>query len=184
MKRKYADRRDWQRILQKTYRQMSVDEEGFQGTISVVRLEKIREPLYVQYGEDRICIVDQGYMWLQHISETAHYAMTTMFNERMQPVQWYFDIARGVGMTEEGVPCFDDLYLDVIVLPGKEPILLDEDELEEALRLKEILPEDYRLARREAAQLMNRIREGGHPWIARCGNDLRRLLDGMEAGPR
>ena len=41
-------------------------------------------------------------------------------------------------VTDQGVPWFDDLYLDVVVVKNGEVFLLDEDELEDALGRNDI----------------------------------------------
>lgn len=46
--------------------------------------------------------------------------MTTVINEKGEVVQWYFDITLANALTKEGVPYFDDLFLDVVVLPNKD----------------------------------------------------------------
>ena len=52
----------------------------------------------------------------------------------------------------------DDLYLDVVVNPEGEIILLDEDELKEALDRLEISKEDYNMAYNEDNMLMNKLK--------------------------
>ena len=54
-----------------------------------------------------------------------------MFNEKVTIIQWYIDICIQNGV-ENGRPFWDDLYLDLIVLPYGEMIQKDADELEEA----------------------------------------------------
>ena len=80
-----------------------------------------------------------------------------MFNNNKEIVQWYFDITKQHGVDNRGIPFFDDLYLDVIVLPSSEILLLDEDELKEALDKKEIIKDEYDLAYREAKMLMEGV---------------------------
>jgi predicted RNA-binding protein associated with RNAse of E/G family len=80
-----------------------------------------------------------------------------MFNENLEIVQWYFDIIKSSGLDERGIPYFDDLYLDVVALPPDDILLLDEDELEEALQCKDITKEDYDLAYEEAEQIISDI---------------------------
>lgn len=55
------------------------------------------------------------------------------------------------------MPFFDDLYLDVVVLPTSEIILLDELELEEALKVKDITQSEYDLAYKMANDIINGI---------------------------
>lgn len=46
-----------------------------------------------------------------------------MYDEKNEIVEWYFDIARKIGK-ENGIPYEEDLYLDVVVTPTGEIILL------------------------------------------------------------
>jgi len=80
-----------------------------------------------------------------------------MFNNNKEIVQWYFDITKQHGVDNRGIPFFDDLYLDVIVLPSSEILLLDEDELKEALDKEELIKDEYYLAYREAKILTGGI---------------------------
>ncbi|MFF2755134.1 DUF402 domain-containing protein [Psychrobacillus sp. NPDC058041] len=132
LKRRYGDRTDWKRIIKREYVQTYVEKEEFIGTISLLKLTQVTEPLFVQYGEKRLCIVDDGYTWMQHFPTDKNYSLTTMFDENGEIVQWYIDICYQIGI-EKDVPWWDDLFLDVVVLPSGEIIVLDEDELEDAL---------------------------------------------------
>lgn len=84
--------------------------------------------------------------------------LTAIYDENSQIVEWYFDIARKIGK-ENDVPYEDDLYLDVVVTPTGEIILLDEDELQGAYNRLEVNKEEYDMAYNEANQLMKKIRE-------------------------
>ena len=72
-----------------------------------------------------------------------------MYNQNKEIIEWYFDISKEIG-SENGVSYEDDLYLDVVVNPDGEIILLDEGELKEALDRLEISKEDYDMAYNEA----------------------------------
>lgn len=50
------------------------------------------------------------------------------------------------GVDVDGVPYFDDLYLDLVVYPDGTIIVDDMDELEEALSEKDITQEQFNLA--------------------------------------
>lgn len=50
------------------------------------------------------------------------------------------------GVDVDGVPYFDDLYLDLVVYPDGTVIVDDMDELEEALLEKDITQEQFNLA--------------------------------------
>lgn len=158
MLRKYGNRSDWKRIIKREYAQTYVETKEFSGYITLLNLMEVTEPLWVQYGENRICIVDNNYMWLQHFPVGKNYSLTTMFDANEKIVQWYIDICYEVGI-ENGVPWMDDLILDVVVLPTGEIIRLDEDELEEALENGSIDQTMYDLAHYEAKRIISLIKK-------------------------
>ena len=61
-------------------------------------------------------------------------------------MQYYIDVAKEYEIDERGLPYFDDLYLDVVLLPNGEIYVLDEDELEDAYKIGDITKEEYELA--------------------------------------
>jgi predicted RNA-binding protein associated with RNAse of E/G family len=77
-----------------------------------------------------------------------------MFNEKQEIIQLYFDVCDGNMVSPSGIPYYDDLYLDVVLLSTGEVLLFDEDELEEALGNNDIAKEQYDLACFEAKKLI------------------------------
>lgn len=176
MKRKHSNRADWQRLIKKKFTLEYIRNDEFDGYVSIIEIEKVREPLVKYMCGKEICVVDDGYIWLQHVPINAHYALTTMYNTKKEIVQWYFDITKQNGIDEKGIPYFDDLYLDVVVLPSSEIILLDEDELEGALDKKDITIKDYELAYREAKIIMEGIAVDGERLKNFCDRYLELIL--------
>ena len=132
LKRKYGERSDWNRILERNYAQTFLDTNDFNGYITLLHTIRVSKPLFVNYGGKDICIVDDGYMWLQQFPSEKNHAVTTMFDQKGRIVQWYIDICLCNG-TNDGSPWMDDLFLDIILLPSGEIIEKDADELEDAL---------------------------------------------------
>ena len=132
LKRKYGDRSDWKRVLKREYAQSYVDSKVIKGYITLLHTVKVTEPLTVSYGGEKICIVDNGYMWLQQFPLDEHHSVTTMFDANGEIVQWYIDICLQNGI-ENDISWMDDLYLDIVVLPSGKVIVKDADELEDAL---------------------------------------------------
>ena len=58
--------------------------------------------------------------------DNGKYALTIMFDNHGKLIEWYFDIAKSVGI-ENGIPFEDDLYLDMAIMPDGKKIILDED---------------------------------------------------------
>lgn len=160
MKRKIADRPNTKRILQKRYAHTYLEDDTFKGDISILCMDKVREPLMIFYEQREICIIGEGHTWIQHFPTGAYHSMTTMIDKSDHIVQFYFDIAKDIGRTETGIPYMDDLYLDVVYMPNEKPLLLDEDELDDALDSKTITQNEYNIAHKEAEQIMQDLLRG------------------------
>lgn len=131
VKRKYGNRSEWKRVLDRKYAQAFLETKEFKGHITLLHIIKVAEPLFVRYEEKNICIVDDGYIWLQQFPLEKQHSVTTMFDNNGDIVQWYIDVCLVNGVDND-IPYLDDLYLDIILLPSGEVILKDADELEEA----------------------------------------------------
>ncbi|MEK5640878.1 hypothetical protein BK138_23800 [Paenibacillus rhizosphaerae] len=164
MKRKYADRQDWRRVLERDFACRPLRSEEFNGHVTLISIHQISEPLVVQMQNRDLCLADQGYVWMQQFPEGEHYAVTTMFNAELEIIQWYVDMTTRNGLSGEGIPYWDDLYLDLVVFPDGSDVIKDEDELSEALRSSAITEEDFVLAHRTLNGLLPQIHTGTH-WI-------------------
>jgi uncharacterized protein len=160
MKRKYADRSDWKRILEKEYRLVRCDLEHFQGWIAEFKMIRVREPLFVPNVGSSICIADAGFVWLHYLRDDARHVITVMYDSSGAIVQWYIDIVLEHGLDERGVPYFDDLYLDVVVSPDGRFEVQDADELEDALKAGAISREQFDLAWLETNRLVGLLERG------------------------
>ncbi|MFI8685760.1 DUF402 domain-containing protein [Rossellomorea sp. NPDC077527] len=175
LKRKYGNRADWKRVNQRKYAQTTLNTKEFHGYITLLNTMKVNEPLIARYGDKEICIVDNGYMWLQQFPVGKHHSVTTMFDANGEVVQWYIDICLENGV-EDDVPWMDDLYLDVVVLPSGEVYLLDEDELEQAYTKGMISDNLYDLAMNESREIMKQI-QNDEFMLLKLAPEHRRMLE-------
>lgn len=127
----------------------------FRGDIALIKFNKMYKPYIVE--NINLCMANDNYKWIEFYDYSKKYRLTAMYNDRNEIIEWYFDIARKIGK-ENGMPYEDDLYLDVVVTPAGEIILLDEDELKEALNRMEITNLEYENAYKEAEQLINKLK--------------------------
>jgi uncharacterized protein len=165
MKQKHANRPNWERIIEKRYFQEYICEDNYEGYISYLFLDSVKEPLIAEYGTKKICILDNGFTWMMLFPSNQLYSVTVMINEQDKVVQWYFDIIHSLEITPAGVPYINDLYLDLIVLPNGEMIVKDEDELN--LAFKEGLISDGRNTAKGELCRVNSDKQG-----ERCGEKL------------
>lgn len=184
LKRRTGDRADWKRVLERDYSQAYIETDGFQGYICLLKINKVREPLYATYGEQKLCIANDGNLWLQHIPSNEHYAVTTMFDAEGRIVQRYIDIIYRNGVDENGVPWVDDLFLDIVVLPTGELIHKDRDELDEAMHNGIIDERLYELAKQESAKLTSLIEGSSFALLALAEEHKTFLLPRLQPWPR
>lgn len=173
LKRKYGNRPNWQRVLKSDYRQIYHSDKDFKGYITLLNINEVREPLIVKNARNEVCIVNNGYSWLQHFPIGMKHSVTTMFDDKGEIVQWYIDICNEIGI-EDNIPWMDDLYLDIVVFPTGEVVLLDEDELDEALQRGIINQVMYDLAWKETRVITDLIHLGKFNLI-----NLARVHEGM-----
>ncbi|MCI0765656.1 DUF402 domain-containing protein [Bacillus sp. TL12] len=171
MKRKYGDGSTWERLIEKTYEVKTIE----QGMLGVLCMQKVKEPSYKQYNNQKLCIVNDGYIWVQYFISDKNFAITAMLNEKKELVQYYIDVAKKYKIDERGMPYFDDLYLDVVLLPNGDVYLLDEDELEEAYIDGAISKEEYNEAWDTAKWLIEVIGKDKFPWITILEKEIRKL---------
>ena len=134
MKRRYANE------VNGDYSQKKIDSIEFKGYACYIKIKDVKRPLIVNNGKEEICIKDNGYEWIEVYPENGKYAITIMLDDNHNLIEWYFDISKKIGL-ENGIPFEDDLYLDMIITPNGEKIIIDEDELLEA-REKEIITQE------------------------------------------
>ncbi len=154
------------------YRQITVDEPVFKGAACFVRLQNVAKPKYIEKGREKLCIIDNGYSLIEAYPENGKYALTILFDDHGRLIEWYFDIARSVGM-ENGIPFEDDLYLDMAIMPDGETIILDEDEL---LAARENGP----VSQEDADGAYRTLRELEKKYVS-CSDELIQLTEYLKA---
>lgn len=159
MKRKYAHRPNWKRVLARRMAIEKFETEAFCGQIVLIAIDRVREALWVNLCGIKQCVVDDGYSWMTIFPKDKNYVVTAMFNKEKQIVQWYIDICGAQGFTVEGMPWYDDLYLDIIISHDHKVSLIDEDDLRLALKQNTITKQQYDFAYQEAERLLKQIRE-------------------------
>lgn len=171
MKLKTIMREDWSRIQERRSAYTAINLPEFTGAASLLCLDRVTAPVAKPLLGAEITIVDTGYRWLQIAPAGAHWWLTAMYDENGSIVQYYFDVAKET-VVQGTQSYFLDLYLDVVALPGGEIILLDRDELDEALQTGDITAADHQLAIDTADMLLREL-PGNLPRLAQfCSNLL------------
>ena len=99
--------------------------------------------LCVDIGGKPLRLAGDGYKWLMYMPMDEYWCITAFYSPEGELLEWYFDITKGSFIDESGMPCFDDLFLDLVIMPDGRMITVDADELQQALDKGEITVDDY-----------------------------------------
>ena len=143
MKRRFADARGNKDIIKSRFKNYYISNNEFIGNIGKLEIYEVANIWYVD--EEKRCILNKDYTWLEFYPEDKNYCMTAICNEKNEIIEWYFDICIKNGI-EENVPYEDDLFLDIVIVPDGRIHILDEDELLQAYQNGEIDKNKYKLA--------------------------------------
>jgi predicted RNA-binding protein associated with RNAse of E/G family len=155
MKRYSTDRRNWKRVPKQDVKIKILDDT----TVVYLKALEITEPLIIPTCGENCKIMDLGYQWLFICKAEANHIVTAHCDPRGEAVHWYIDIIDAWNFDQSGFSYFDDLYLDLNVLPDGRAEILDQDELEQALSTGLISQTQYALARHEAEQVYQAIQQ-------------------------
>ena len=179
IKRKDMRRTDWHRILQRKYACAECSYQGMQGIASVLLLQKVTQPLIIE----GVTLAKEGDTWLQLAFRDACFWVTAMFDEHNDLLQIYFDITNGNCLEDPENPCFDDLYLDIVMEPDGALHVLDQDELDDALNTGEITPQLHQKAMEECERLHRFLLQNGKDFSAFCYQQMMRLKESVCVNP-
>lgn len=169
MKRSRLSYDEWKCILSKDMQIKRVDTELLKGHMGLINIHEVSEPQIWKFNGQDIVVCDKGIKWLTILPEADWYCITAMLSEKGESILWYIDMIAGQGIDQDGVPYFDDLYLDLVVHPDGTIIVDDMDELEEALDKQDITPEQFELAVRTSEKLKKGILSNIDAFIAYTG---------------
>ena len=89
------------------------------------------------------CLAGAGYKWLMYLPLHENWCITVFYDPDGKLLEWYFDISKGNFYDENNMPCIDDIFLDLVIMPDGKVITIDADELQEAFDKNEITKDDY-----------------------------------------
>ena len=141
------------RDVEKYQIKIYLDEEEYY--IAVKKLIDVREKFILKNG---LVVMDNGYYVFEVVPKNENYAMRLFLDNNKTPLEYYFDITKNNGLYEKtNIPCYDDLYLDIICLNG-EIRIQDEDELIEAYEKNDITKEELELTYKIKDKLLEEIK--------------------------
>ena len=146
MKRSRLSYDEWKCIKAKNLKGKQVNTDFFNGYIGILEIKEVTEKQIWRFNDEDIIVCDNGLKWLSILPQDDFYCITAMMNSNNDILLWYIDMIAGQGIDTDGVPYFDDLYLDLVVYPDGTIKVDDMDELEEALSQGDITEDQFNLA--------------------------------------
>ena len=141
--------------------------------VSVKKLINITEPFIIK---NNVIAMDNGYYIVEIIPKKGNYALRIFLDDKKKVVEYYFDIIKESGLTEDNVPYFIDLYLDITIDKYGEINIIDENELEMALDNEDITKDDYDLAIKIKEQILNEL---SNNTCLLMKKDISKYIEGM-----
>lgn len=173
LKKKFANEfNKYNNVLEAEQKIKHIDKSDFKGDICLNIFNKVSKSFLLKNG---LNIQDNNYKWLEFYDYNSKVRLTAIYDENNKIVEWYFDIARSIGK-ENGIPYEDDLYLDVVLRPNGDVILLDEDELMEAFDRKEMTKAEFEEAYQIAYYLMNLLKDNSNKVLEFTNKYLKEML--------
>lgn len=161
-------RSDWHRILERTYKASPCSFQGMEGVVSLLQMKKVTEPLKVHHEFGEVLIADVGYSWLQVAFKEQMFWATMMYSPEGRFLQGYFDITAWNKFEDMENPTFRDMYLDLVLTADNKILVLDRDELEEALEQNEITKEEYGQTINAGEKLHLFLQENSNDFLKFC----------------
>lgn len=156
MKIKYGDFRGHENAVKMRNTQIKKNTRYGEIIACLVIFDEVKKSWYVpRENKPDECILANGYRWLQIYGIEKNSVISVVFDEENRFVETYFDIAKEIYMNED-IPYAKDLYLDVVQTKENYFIIIDQDELDEALETNDITIEDYNLAEDVAKKIVKK----------------------------
>lgn len=151
------------------YYQMHIECDRFHGWAALNELTD-GEYIYWDFFEKagKVPVAGKGMCWLTLIPDGKKHSMTTMFTENGNVSAWYIDVIHSVTTDEDGVLCFTDQYLDVMLTTSGDVLIDDREELDAAYRSGEFTEEQYETALSEGQKIIDEYGKDIHATELMC----------------
>lgn len=146
---------EWKCITAKKLSGRQIQSDFFTGYVGLMEIQQVSEAQKWKFNDNEFVVCDAGLKWLSILPKDDFYCITAMMNQDNDILVWYIDMIAAQGIDADGIPYFDDLYLDLVVYPNGEILVDDMDELEEALCQADITQAQFDLAVHTADTLKN-----------------------------
>ena len=162
MKKRFIEPKNHKSIEEYNFIMKHIEIDSFKGYVGLIDIKKVKDEWYVPRDNGKqICILANNYKWLLFYPDSSDHAISAFFDENGEIIEWYIDVVKEMGI-ENGMPYMIDLYLDLIITSEGDIYVLDEEELKEALKSKDITKEDFDKAYLTLEKLLKKYDNGNN----------------------
>lgn len=146
--------------------------EELNAYITLKEVKKLTQPHYVYINGEKIKKLDENYTILEYTPLDECYNVRVHINDKQEILEYYFDITNE-NQIREGVPFYNDLYLDVVYFQpaatkaGTYIHLDDQNELKDALKNNIIDEEQYDFAYKTTDKIIAELKENKNVFVNR-----------------
>ena len=160
-----------------------LNDDRYVGYIGVTDIIETSEDIYVpREGREDECIFASGMKRLRIFPTNTNYTINAVYDSNFNFIEFYIDIVNKVGLNEDNIPYMEDLFLDIVFTHKDEIIILDEDELDEALDENVISQEQYNMCLKQKDELVSILsnKEESEALKEYCHKELLRLYSKLK----
>lgn len=155
MKKKYANYPNIKEVLEKEFIKKEIVNNDNYACACLLDIKSVSKKWEVPRENGTEIVLDNNYKWLTLYPTSENYSIITIFDDKNELKEMYFDIAKKVKYKAR-IPFTKDLYLDIVLTKENNVRFVDEEELNEALKNGDIKQKDYELARKTADKIVNK----------------------------
>ncbi len=140
--------------------------------VTLKEFREVTEPYYMYINGELVKKIDKNFTLLEYTPLHENYNVRAHIDDKSNILEYYFDITDG-NIVEEGIPYYDDLYLDVVFYQecatksSTYINLEDRNDLSDALKSGAIDQEKYNFAYEVADKLMKELKSKTNRFVNR-----------------
>ena len=71
-----------------------IDKDYFSGYVCNIKFDIVDNPIKVKVNDREYFIKNDNYIWYEIYPDNANYAITIMYDENNNLIEWYFDVSK------------------------------------------------------------------------------------------
>lgn len=149
-----------------------IDMKELDAYLTLKEVKEVTEPYYMYINGELVKKMDNNYTLMEYTPIHENYNVRVYIDDKMNILEYYFDITDGNAI-EEGIPYYDDLYLDVVFYQecatksSTYINLEDRNDLSAALKSGAIDKNKYNFAFEVADKLMKELKSKTNRFVNR-----------------